>query len=51
MLEKKKLYFAKGAKEYWLCDEAGNVAFYNRTGEIDRSEYFPAMLNKISVDA
>ena len=51
MLEKKELYFAKKAKEYWLCDEAGNVSFYNRAGKIDRSEYFPTMLNRIRVDA
>ena len=51
MLEKKELYFAKGAKGFWLCDETGNVAFYNRTGKLDRSGYFPAMPNKVSVDA
>jgi len=51
MQEKRNLYFAKGAKEYWLCDEDGNVAFYNAAGKIKTSVYFPDMPAKITVDA
>ncbi len=29
MMEKKDLYFSRGAREFWLCDEDGNMAFHN----------------------
>lgn len=51
MMEKKDLYFAKGAKEFWLCDEDGNLTFYNCRGRIDISDLFPKMVRKIEVDA
>jgi hypothetical protein len=28
MLEKMPLYYAKGAEEVWLCDEAGRMEFF-----------------------
>jgi Uma2 family endonuclease len=51
MMEKKDLYFAKGAKEFWLCDEDGNVIFYNYRGRMSTSELFPRMFSTIEVDA
>ncbi len=38
MDEKKELYFAKGVKEFWICDKNGNITFHKNTGEISRSE-------------
>ena len=41
MDEKKELYFARGAKEFWICDKCdknGNITFHKNTGEISRSE-------------
>ncbi|MDR3567981.1 MAG: Uma2 family endonuclease [Syntrophobacteraceae bacterium] len=38
--EKRQLYFEKGAKEFWLCDEDGHVRFFNPSGELDKSELF-----------
>lgn len=44
MDEKKELYFARGAREFWVCDQNGKMTFYQNTGELDRSalvESFP----------
>ena len=38
--EKRLLYFEVGAKEFWLCDEDGNMRFFNPQGELKRSELF-----------
>ena len=38
MDEKKELYFARGAREFWICDKNGNITFHKNTGEISRSE-------------
>ncbi len=38
--EKRLLYFEKGAKEFWLCDEDGHMRFFNPQGELERSELF-----------
>ncbi|MGH8552073.1 MAG: Uma2 family endonuclease, partial [Methylococcales bacterium] len=37
MEEKRKLYFARGAREVWLCDENGTLSFYDGTGQIASS--------------
>lgn len=41
MLEKRELYFARGAQEVWLCDEQGALNFYDCTGQIPTSRLFP----------
>jgi Uma2 family endonuclease len=46
---KKELYFENGAKEVWICYQTGCVTFYNRSGEIDKSEIFPAFPKKIEM--
>ena len=38
ILEKMELYFAKEAQEFWLCDENGNMSFYNPGGQLKQSE-------------
>jgi Uma2 family endonuclease len=40
MNEKKELYFARGCKEFWLCDSDGNMQFYENTGELEHSLIF-----------
>lgn len=45
MNHKKKLYFDKGAEEFWICDQMGNMTFYDRNGELPESQKvkdFPA---------
>jgi Uma2 family endonuclease len=48
MKEKRKLYFEQGAKEVWICDEYGNIRFYNSNGEVERSEMFTDFPSKVS---
>lgn len=49
MDEKKELYFARGAREFWVCDRDGNMDFYKNTGMISRSELMPEFPDKIVV--
>jgi Uma2 family endonuclease len=41
MHEKRDLYFAKGAQEFWLCGEFGQMNFYTRTGQVEKSLLCP----------
>ncbi|MGC8490954.1 MAG: Uma2 family endonuclease [Syntrophobacteraceae bacterium] len=46
--EKRQLYFQAGAREFWLCEENGNMRFFNPEGELGRSDIFgdfPARLD------
>lgn len=38
MDEKKELYFARGAREFWICDKNGNMLFHKNTGTLNNSE-------------
>jgi Uma2 family endonuclease len=49
MKEKRKLYFERGAKEVWICDEYGNISFYNPKRKISKSALFPEFRNKIVI--
>ena len=48
--EKRHLYFDKGAKEFWLCDEDGDMRFFNPRGELERSELFGEFPGHIDID-
>lgn len=48
--EKKELYLAKGAREFWICDDAGEMRFYGHSGEIPESALFSAFPRKIDLD-
>jgi hypothetical protein len=37
---KATLYFERGAKEVWFCDDDGNMRSFNPRGELERSELF-----------
>jgi Uma2 family endonuclease len=49
MTEKRGLYFECGAKEVWVCDEYGELSFYDRTGRLKTSNLFPNFPPKIVV--
>jgi Uma2 family endonuclease len=50
MTEKQELYFEKGAKECWLCDQYGHLRFFSREkGEITHSELAPLFPKKITL--
>ena len=47
MLYKGRLYFEKGAQEFWICDNNGGMEFYNSEGQLERSALvhdFPARI-------
>jgi Uma2 family endonuclease len=49
MKEKRKLYFEQGAKEFWICDEYGNISFYNSKRKLTKSKMFPEFSDKIEI--
>lgn len=49
MDEKMELYFARGAKEFWICDKNGNITFHKNTGEISRSELAGNLPNPVLI--
>ena len=48
MRQKRRLYFEQGAREVWICDEYGNVKFYDESDEIEKSKMFPDLPEKVS---
>ena len=50
MEEKRDLYFEAGAKEFWFCDERGDMHFFNPYGQLERSLLFPEFLDHIDLD-
>ena len=50
MKHKMTLYFEKGAKEVWFCDDDGNMRFFNPFGELERSELFSRFPVRIDID-
>jgi len=45
-----KLYFDAGAEEVWICDENGNMKFYNQTGELSYSVLVPEFPKKVEYE-
>lgn len=50
MMERKRLYFEKGAEEFWLCDLNGDMTFYDPAGEISRSKLCPEFPSRVALD-
>nr|VFJ47685.1 MAG: Putative restriction endonuclease [Candidatus Kentron sp. DK]VFJ51255.1 MAG: Putative restriction endonuclease [Candidatus Kentron sp. DK] len=50
MQGKKKLYFAAGAKEVWLCGEDGKMTFLSPEGELRISGIIEGFPEKINID-
>jgi Uma2 family endonuclease len=44
---KKKLYFEAQAIEVWLCNEQGQIIFYNEQGELSQSLLVPSFPHQI----
>ncbi|MEE9344952.1 MAG: Uma2 family endonuclease [Methylococcales bacterium] len=49
MSEKSQLYFETGAKEAWLCNEQGQLSFFNSEHTLIHSELAPQFPAKIDV--
>ena len=50
MLYKAKLYFDAGAKEVWICDENGNMEFYDKIKQIPQSVLVPKFPKKVEYE-
>ncbi|MDR3569287.1 MAG: Uma2 family endonuclease [Syntrophobacteraceae bacterium] len=50
MKRKMSLYFERGAKEVWFCDDDGNMRFFNPQGELQRSELFGEFPKHIDIE-
>ncbi|MDQ3179103.1 MAG: Uma2 family endonuclease [Acidobacteriota bacterium] len=46
---KRKLYFEQGAKEFWICDEYGNISFYSPKRKLAKSKMFSEFPNKVKI--
>jgi len=47
MSDKKALYFQAGAQEVWICDEEGQMNFYDSYGKLEKSGFmleFPSFI-------
>jgi Uma2 family endonuclease len=47
LYEKRDAYFRAGAREVWICDLSNQIAFFNESGELNKSELcpdFPAVI-------
>lgn len=49
MAEKKELYFARGAKEFWLCDRNGEMSFFTNHQYLLKSEIIPEFPTRIII--
>lgn len=45
---KRDLYFARGAREFWVCDAKGDLAFFGLSGFLDGSELCPSFAGHIA---
>jgi Uma2 family endonuclease len=49
MAEKRQLYFEAGAKEVWLCNENGELSFFNAEKKLIHSVLVPKFPEKIEM--
>lgn len=49
MVEKKALYFARGAEEFWLCHQSGEVEFYDNNHKLIGSRLIDEFPLKIEI--
>jgi Uma2 family endonuclease len=49
MAEKQTLYLQAGALEVWLCDEAGQIRFFDGGGQLPQSKLVPSFPTHIDI--
>lgn len=49
MEEKKELYFARGAREFWICEEDGGMRFYNNHAQLAASVLAPGFPARVEL--
>jgi Uma2 family endonuclease len=50
LMERKRLFFEKGALEFWLCNLEGAVTFFDHAGETPQSPLCPVFPKRIVLD-
>jgi Uma2 family endonuclease len=50
LMERKRLFFEKGAQEFWLCDLKRHVRLFDPAGAIPRSNLCPDFPERIACD-
>ena len=50
LMERKRLFFEKGADEFWLCGLSGEMSFFDQAGEIPQSKLCPGFPKQILLD-
>jgi len=51
MEEKRVLYISAGATEFWICNEKGDIIFFDAKGRIERSKLVPNFPTKVKIIA
>jgi Uma2 family endonuclease len=49
LAERKRLFFQKGALEFWLCGLDGEMSFFDPSGQIPNSRLCPGFPDRIRV--
>ena len=49
MEEKRALYISAGAIEFWVCNENGNMAFFDENGQLKASVLIPEFPHKVKI--
>lgn len=49
MEEKKELYFARGAREFWICEEDGGMRFYSNHAQLAASAMVPGFPARVEL--
>ncbi|HUM95992.1 MAG TPA: Uma2 family endonuclease, partial [Candidatus Competibacter sp.] len=51
MKEKQALYILAGANELWVCDENGNMTFFDASGPLNNSILIPEFPYQVKIIA
>ena len=51
MEEKRQLYISAGAIEFWVCNEEGEVMFFDANGQLKNSKLVPSFPSKVRIIA
>ncbi len=50
MEHKRRLYFQAGAKEFWICDESGDMRFFTPGEELEKSGLFRLFPEHVDIE-
>jgi hypothetical protein len=50
LAERRRLFFAKGALEFWVCGLDGQMAYFDPAGTLPQSGLCPGFPKQLSLD-